>query len=114
MHDLLATATFSRDEKRRGSKALGSNAVNLHIFREKCADTPYISRKRRKNTGGKKTMERQRKIITRLFKSSCVSMTTPLCTFDVLIGQHPRWSEGPGTPISLFLRASCLFNGGAA
>lgn len=53
MHDLLATATFSRDEKRRGSKALGRNAVTLHIFHEKCADTPYISRKRRRTRGKK-------------------------------------------------------------
>lgn len=36
-------------------------------------------------------MERQRKIPTRysaLFKSFCVSMTTPLRIFEVLIGQH--------------------------
>lgn len=43
MHDLLATANFSRNKKSRGREALCRKAVNLNISREKQA--PYLMHK---------------------------------------------------------------------
>lgn len=120
MHDLLATANFSRDKKHRGREASGKNAVNLHIFHEKHVNMPYISCIRQKALKNNETSKEVIRRYSTLFKSFCVSAMTRLWIFVWSIYEPRRiqtsllvWGSWVVGRLLLFFKGSCLFNEGA-